>query len=180
MARIFPAASTASSACDDLVAAVIIAGKGVGARRHPFHRAAAAARGPQHQRVFRIGVGLHAKAAADVRRDDAEFRFRQTKHVTGELGAHRVRRLRAGVERVAVFGAIVIADRRARLHGVRREAVVLEPQRHEMRGLRKRGLGRLLVADASVNDTLPGHSSQTSGAPGLTASSICATAGSGS
>ena len=51
----------------DLVAPVGIAEERFGARRRPSDRAAAAAaRGPQHQRVLGIAAALHAEAAADV------------------------------------------------------------------------------------------------------------------
>jgi len=38
----------------------------------PVHGAAELARGPQHQRLLRIGLELHAEAAADIRRQHAE------------------------------------------------------------------------------------------------------------
>ena len=61
------------------------------------------------------------------------------------MPAHAVRVLRARVEREAVLGRVVVADRRARLHGVGCDAVVVEAHRNLVLRFRKRRVGRVLV-----------------------------------
>ena len=111
---------------DDLVAAGRVEQHALRARRDPLHRAAAAPRRPQHQRLVGAAA-FHAEAAADVRRHYADPVFGQVEDVR-HLHPQPVRVLRARVEGVRVVGGVVVADRRARLHRARCQAVVLEPE----------------------------------------------------
>ena len=114
-------------------------------RGHPFHRAADAARRPQHQRVVGKGA-LEAEAAADVGRDHPDLVLRHVEDVR-HLHARAVRILAGRIERVQIVGRVVVADRDPRLHGDGRQPVVLDPQLHHVLGLGEGGVGRLLVAE---------------------------------
>ena len=132
---------------DDLVAAVRVAEQRLRARRHPFHRPAAdAARRPHHQRIFRIAAVLHAEAAADVGRDDAQLGLGDFQHLAGDRRAGAVRILRGRIERVAVAVGMIVADRGARLDRVGGDAGVVELQRDDVLGAGEGGVGRVLVA----------------------------------
>jgi hypothetical protein len=100
--------------------------------------------------VLGIDEGLHAEAAADIRRDQAQLLLRHLEHEVGERIAHEVRTLRRGVERRAVTRRVVIADRVARLHRVGDDPVVDELERDRARGLREGGVRRLGVAHVVV------------------------------
>ena len=63
-----------------------------------------------------------------------------------------MRVLRGRVEREVLLGRVVVAERRARLHGVRDEPVVDDVELDDMRGLGERRVGRRLVADRPVED----------------------------
>ena len=80
---------------DDLVAALGVAEQRFRACRHPFDRTAAdMARRPHHERVFRIAAVLHAEAAADVGRDDAQFGFGNFQNLARDRRPRAVRILR--------------------------------------------------------------------------------------
>ncbi len=68
-------------------------------------------------------------------------------HQLGEVDAGRVRPLDGGVERVALVGGVVVADRAARLHGRGGDAVDDELLLDDVVGLGEGGVGRRLVAD---------------------------------
>ena len=87
-------------AVHDLIARLGIEQQPLAARRRPFHRPAQPARCPQHQHIVGIDVGLHAEAAADVWRHDADLRFGNVENCRRELAAEPVRILRRRVERV--------------------------------------------------------------------------------
>ena len=129
-----------------VIAAVIVRRQAFAARRHPFDRPADAARRPQHERILGIGVGLHAEPAADIGRDHAQPGLVDAEHHAGQHGAHAVRVLRRGVERIGRVRRAMLAHCRARLERVGREALALEAQFHDMRRPRERRLGRGAVS----------------------------------
>jgi hypothetical protein len=131
---------------DELVAPVVVAQHRFGARRHPLHRPAEHARGPQDEAVLGIDVAFHAEAAADVRRHHAQLDLRHLEHPAAEDGAHAVRILRARMESECVVGGVVIPQGRARLHGIRGYAVVVEAHRDLVLRPGECRFGRLLVA----------------------------------
>ena len=180
-ARILPCASSASSASHDLIAAVIVAGNRVGARRDPAHRPPAAARGPQHQRVFRIGVGLHPNPPPTSGAMTRNLVSGRREHVRRDFRAHRVRRPASWCRACSCRrpGRSRRSRRAAPSHWAARR---LFSSRSDTTcaALAKAAAVAFSSPFASVNETLPGHSSHTAGAPGLTASSMRATAGSGS
>ena len=96
---------------DELIAGVIVEQQAFAARRRPFDRPAAALRGPQHQHVVGIDIGLHAEAAADIRRQHSDLRLRHVKHRRGQCGADAVRILRSCIEREFAVGGVVDAER---------------------------------------------------------------------
>ena len=131
----------------DLVASMGVAEEGFGARRRPSDRpAAAATRGPQHQRVLGIAAALHAEAAADVGRDHAQLGFGNSQHAAGELRAGAVRVLCRAVKRIAVAVGMILADCGARLDRIGVDAIVAELERDGLRRLGESRVGRLLVA----------------------------------
>src|SRR3546814_116574 len=75
-------------------------------------------RSRQHHDMFRKEVHFQPKAAADVRRDDPNGRFRHSEDVVGELGTEVVNSLRCGVKRQASARGIPISERRPRLEWV--------------------------------------------------------------
>ena len=87
-------------ACD-VVAALIVGDETFRAVLLPFHRPRNLAARPHHERVLGIDEGLHAKAAADIGRDQAQLVLRYFEHELGERVAHEMRALRRGVERRA-------------------------------------------------------------------------------
>ncbi len=132
---------------DDLVAALRVAQQRFRARRHPFDRTAAdAARRPHHQRILGIAAVLHAEAAADVRRDDAQLGLGDFQHLGRHRRAGAVRVLRCRVQRVAVAVGMILADRGARLDRVGGNPAVVELERNHVLGAGERGVGRVLVA----------------------------------
>ena len=125
---------------------MVVVEQALRARLDPLDRPAAAARRPEHQTLLRIGVALHAEAAANVLRDHPELRLGKVEHGLGQYGSGAVRILRARVKRVAVIGRVVVANGSAGLERVRREAVIEEPQRDDVAGPGERGVRRFFVA----------------------------------
>ena len=124
-ARNLPSASSASSARDILVAALGVAEQCLGAGRDPFDRPADAARGPDDDRLLRVDIALHAKAAADIAGDDADAAFRHVQDLMRQDLADAVHVLRAAVERPAASAGIVVGNAAARLHCDGGDAVVV-------------------------------------------------------
>src|SRR5262249_6947658 len=67
----------------DVVAALSVGHKGVGALGRPFDRAAELLRRPQNKGVLRIEKKLHAEAAANVRGHDAYAVFGDLENALG-------------------------------------------------------------------------------------------------
>ena len=82
------------------------------------------------------------------RRDDAHAALGHLQHVVGELGAERMGALQRRVDGVAAVGRVVIADRAARLHRDRGDAVDDEVAAHHVGGAGEGGFGRSGVAVA--------------------------------
>src|SRR6202042_2276268 len=72
----------------DVVAALIVGDETFRAVLLPFHRPRDLAARPDHERVLGINEGLHAKAAADIGRDQAQLVLRQFQYELGERIAH--------------------------------------------------------------------------------------------
>src|SRR5204862_1279158 len=84
--------------------------------------------------------------AADTAGDYPHPAFRRA-HDLRQLGTITMGALQDGVDRVAVFGRVVVADRATRLHRRGRDAVDDEAALDDALGLREGGLDRGLVAD---------------------------------
>ncbi len=76
---------------DEAVAAMRRGNEVLAAVPDPLHRAADAARRPQHQHPFRIKNVLHPEAAADIGNTDAKFFARDPEHRVCEQIADHVR-----------------------------------------------------------------------------------------
>ena len=140
----------------DVVAAMRVREEGLGAVAGPFHGTADLLRGPQRHHLFGIDEDLGAEAAADVGGDHAQLVLggdvvERRQHEAGD-----VRVLRRRIEREMLFRRVVIGDRRARLHCVRREAVVGDVELHHIGGLGEGGIRCALVADHPVIDLVAG------------------------
>ena len=130
----------------DVVAAVRIREKAFAALGRPLDRAIDALRRPDHRRLFGVEVDLRAEAAADVRRDHPHLVLRQAEHERGHEQALDMRILVGDIERIAVVGAAVRSNRRARLDRVGDQPVVDDVELRDVRGLGEGGVHRRLVA----------------------------------
>ncbi len=135
-----------------VVAAVRVGEERLRALGCPFHRPVDLLGRPGADGLLGVDEDLGAEAAADVRSDDAKLVLgRETdegrKHEAGDM-----RVLAGRVERDRVRARIVVADRRARLHGVRDQAVVDEIELRHVRRGREGRVGRGLVAEMPVVD----------------------------
>ena len=119
----------------DMVAAMRVGEEGLGAVAGPFHGTADLLGGPQRHHLFRIDEDLRAETAADVGRDHAQLVLGRDVVERRQHEAGDVRVLRRRVEREVLFRRVVIGDRRARLHRVRRQAVVGDVELHDIGGL---------------------------------------------
>ncbi len=127
----------------EVIAPLIIRNETLRAIGLPAYRPLELLGRPHHEHLLGIDERLHAEAAADVRRrDDAQFFLRDLQHHLGERIAHEMRALRAGVEHGPSGGRVPIADRVARLHRVRHDAIVDHLQRGDMRRLGEGRIGR--------------------------------------
>ena len=86
----------------DIVAAVAIAEKMLGALADPFDRLGAAVRRNGGERIFAIGKQLGAEAAADIGRDHAHLFGRQFHHRAADDVADDMAALAAERQRVAI------------------------------------------------------------------------------
>ncbi len=114
-------------------------------------------RRPDAHRLFRIDEDLRAEAAADIGRDDAELVLGREPDERREHETRDMRVLARRVERQRVRAGIVLADRGARLHRVRDQAIVDEVDLRHMRGGREGGFRRGLVAEMPVVDRVVGR-----------------------
>ena len=128
------------------VARVCVVEKRLRPTRHPVHRALDALGADKLGDVFRIGAGLHAKRAADVFGDDAQFVLRDVHHRSGVV-AQRAGTLRAHPQMVAVARCIVARGGAARLHGGVRQPLV---GHGDMRDVLGRGNDALDLARVGV------------------------------
>ena len=133
-----------------VVATLIVGDEGLGAVLLPLHWPRKPAAGPDHERMLRIDESLHAEAAADIGRDQAEHVLRHFEHRLGERVAHEMRTLRCGVERGAPAVRIVVGNGVARLHRIGHDAIVDQFESHDMRGLGEGSIGCLGVAHVIV------------------------------
>ena len=128
-----------------MVACLGVAEKTLGAAAQPAHRQPQLARRPGHQDLLVIGEVLHAEAAAEVVREDAQAVFFDPENA-GDDGARAVHVLAVDVEGVALARGIVDAERTARLDGTHDQAVVDQFDLHDMGGGPEGSLGGVGVA----------------------------------
>ncbi len=130
------------------VAAVGAANEFVGAVAAPADLLAELGGGIGHYAVFRIEVGLLAKAAADVADQHANAFLRPLQHGFGQHVAGRARRLRLDMKRQPPGFLVDLGDRRAWLHRRRHQALADKIERDFMRRARERlfHLGSIAIA----------------------------------
>ena len=141
----------------DMVAAMRVGEEGLGAVGGPFHRPVDLPGRPDADGLLGVDEDLRAEAAADVGRDHAELVFGRDADEGREHEPRDMRVLARRVEREDVGSGIVVADRRARLHRVRDQAVVDEVELRHMRGGGEGRVGRGLVAEMPVIDRVVGR-----------------------
>ena len=113
--------------------------------------------GPGDDRLLGVVVDLRAEAAADIGRDDAQFRLGDVQDKGAHQQADHMRVLARRIERVVAGGAVEFADRGARLHRVRNEPVVDEVELDDARRLGEGGIDRGEVAEAPVVAKIARH-----------------------
>jgi len=116
------------------VAAVRVGQEALDAGRAPLDGPAHPARREEQRRVLRVGLHLHAEAAAHVGRDHAELLGRDLEHALREEPPHDRDALGGGGEGVALGGLVPLADGRARLERRRRQPCVVQAHPRHVRG----------------------------------------------
>ncbi len=134
----------------DVVAALGVGHERLRALRRPLDRAAELPRRPGDDDLLGVVEDLRAEAAADVGRHHAQLVLRDVEHEGAHQQPDDVRVLAGGVERVLVGAGVVLADGRARLHGVGDEALVDEVELRHVVSVPERRLGLLPVAPLPV------------------------------
>ena len=124
--------------------------------RRPLDRHARALRGPEADDLFGVDVDLGAEAAADIGRDDPQLVLGRDVVERAHHQPRDMRVLRRRPAGVVVLGRVVVAERGARLHRVRHQAVVVDVDLGDVRGLGEGLVGRGLVADLPVEDQVAG------------------------
>ena len=108
----------------------------------PHHRAAEAARRPQHQHPFRIENVLHPEAAADIGNADAKFFTGDAKNGISEQVADTVRAGGRGDQVQTAARGVELAERTTGFQRRCDNAVVDQLAFHDMRGAADRGFDR--------------------------------------
>ena len=109
-----------------VVAAHHVGDEGLAALAGPFHRPPELLGREGEHGVFRVGKGLGAEAAADVGGHHPEIPGLGPQNGAGDHVAHPPDVLRAGVQ--GILAPVELGERGARLHRVRDQAVVDDPQ----------------------------------------------------
>ena len=128
-----------------VVARLRVGEKCLGAGRGPFDRAPQQLRSPHHRRHFDREISLDPEGAADIGRNDPDLMFGNVQCVDREPAPQVVRLLGGGIERVAIARGVVVAQIRARLDRIGRQAVVVEAELHDLRRRGHRCLGLAAV-----------------------------------
>ena len=130
----------------DVVAAMGVGQKGLGALAGPFDAAVDLLGRPGQRHVFGIQVNFGAKTAAHIGGDHAHLVLGQAQHKGRHQQALDVRVLVGHVEHVLFSGPAVAANGGARLHGVGHQAVVDEVELGDVGRIGKRSVHLALVA----------------------------------
>ena len=118
----------------------------LGAIGDPAHRPAKSPRGEQQQDPFGIEEVLHAEAAADIGRMQADVLGRHPEDELGELAADAMHALAGELEIHRVVGRVVAGNAGARLEGRHDDAVVHHLDLDDVRGAAHRLRHRLGIA----------------------------------
>ena len=139
----------------DVVAAMGVGEEALAALPGPLDRPAEPLGGEQADALLGVDEDLGAEAAADVGRDHPELVLGRHADERRDHEARDVRVLARGVEREGVGGAIVLADRGARLDRVRHQAVVDQLDRGDVGGAGDRLVDRRRIAELPLVDRVP-------------------------
>src|SRR6516165_7452964 len=90
---------------------------------------------------------LHAEAAADLARDDAELRLRDMQEAAGYVGARGMRALGPDIKREPPEPVVPFSDAPARLHRCRGDAVEDKLEPRDVMGPGKARLDRAHLAE---------------------------------
>ena len=131
----------------DVVTAMRVRQERLRARRGPFHRPSQLARRVAGQRMLGINEQLHAKATADIRRDNAEALLPGLEDHLAQHALQQPAALGVGAQGEALGIGIKHRQRRTGLHRGDDDAVVHHREAGDMRGLLEQRLGRVLLAD---------------------------------
>ena len=138
------------------VAAMEIADETFGAVAVPLHRAPDAPRRPGQQGVFGKEAVARAEISAHVAAHRAALLFGHVQHRGQDLPLAHHAAAGASMDGVQSGRAVVIADRRARLHGHAGDALDPGLQAHDMRRARERRIGQRLIADVAIGAQIAG------------------------
>ena len=142
----------------DVVTAMRVGQEALGAFGRPLHRAAAHELGrPGADHLFGVDEDLGAEAAAHVRRNHAQLVLGRQAVEGRDHQAGHMRVLAGGVERVVLGTRVVVANGRARLHGVGDQPVVDQVDLGDVRGLLEGGVRRGFIADRPVEHPVVGR-----------------------
>src|SRR5205085_9193638 len=110
-------------------------------------------RNPTEQRLLRIDVQLRAEAAADLRRDDAQFVFRHADHER-ELRAQEVRNLRRRPDGEFLFARQITREHAARLDRHGRETLIDDALLDDVRRRSERRFDVALARRQLISDVV--------------------------
>ena len=131
--------------------------EGFGALRSPFDRPFDLLGRPRADSLLVVDENLGAEAAANVGRDDAQLVLGRDALKRGQDNSREMRILACRIERGDVNALVIVAESRARLHGVGNEAVVDEIELGDVCGFGEGGFGRRLVAQMPVAEGVVGR-----------------------
>ena len=141
----------------DMVAAMRVRHEAVRALGGPFDRPPHLAGRPGDDRFLGVVVDLRPEAAADIGGDDAQFRLRDVQHKGAHQQPDDMRVLARRIKGVLAGGAVVFADRRARLHRIGDEPIVDEVELDGLGCLGERCIDRGQIAQMPVVTEIAGR-----------------------
>jgi hypothetical protein len=141
----------------DVVAAMGVGQKSLGALAHPLDRTADPLGRPQADDLFGIDEDLGTETTAHIGGDDAQLVLRRHAHECRDDEPRHMRVLGRVPQGEVLIARIVLADRRPRLHGVGHQAVVDDVELGHMFGRGERGIDRAGLAEMPLKDRVSGH-----------------------
>ena len=137
-----------------LVASVVARQELLAARGSPVNRSLKFARGVGTDTVFRIKLGFHAEAAANITDANPHLIFRSFQYRIGERVLQAGRILATGPERDAPAFLVKIADAAARLHCHRHQPLIMQRQPGHVFRPGKTGIGFVFLAELRLGGNI--------------------------